>query len=154
MVKKFLWIFEEGFEQFVEASPVETNEEYDDEEFDEILFVELGQNFFSGLGMYLQYCVLGTFPNILPNQMWRWCWPEQFLSIAVIWSLGGFELWKLRFKLVIFQRIEQASWKKHWRSKPRKKRSWRKETGWILILLINLIVILIILYIFLQKHNL
>ena len=86
--------------------------------------------------VYLQYCLLGTFPNILPNQRWSWCWPEQLLSIAILWSLGGFELWKLRFKLVLFQRIEQASWKKHWRSKPRKKRSWRKATGWNLILLI------------------
>ena len=56
-------------ESFVEASPVETNEDYNDEEFDEILFMELGQNFFSGLGMYLQYRELGTLPNNLPNQM-------------------------------------------------------------------------------------
>ena len=135
-MKKSLWILEDEFESFVAASPVETNEDYNDEEFDEILFMELGQNFFSGLGMYLQYRELGTLPNNLPNQMWRWCWPEQNLSIAVIWSRGGLELWKLRFMLRLFQRIEEVSLKKHWRTKPRKKISWRKATGWKLILLI------------------
>ena len=38
------------------ASLDEPYEEYECEEFEEILLVKLGQNFFSGLGMSLQHC--------------------------------------------------------------------------------------------------
>ena len=40
------------------ASLDEPYEEYECEEFEEILLVKLGQNFFSGLGMSLQHCTI------------------------------------------------------------------------------------------------
>ena len=45
ILRKVLRRFEEEFENFVEAGQVETNDYSEDEESNEILSVELGQNF-------------------------------------------------------------------------------------------------------------